>query len=194
MRRQLQQFLAPLACSAAKWTPSGSHLGRCLCMVSAALGCRSGCAITWACDESSDVVTSPHGMLPVLCPTTCPQYYQVPRLWLVGYDESRRPLSPQQVLLLLSAACCLAPQCWHVLSTGNRWLGRCSMAHGRTTVHATRGMAATGAACTNDDNEASCTGFQQYQQHKHRHTAMAWKWSCLVPMPTLMPIGAGGCE
>jgi hypothetical protein len=25
------------------------------------------------------------------------QYYQVPRLWLVGYDESRQPLAPKQV-------------------------------------------------------------------------------------------------
>ncbi len=27
----------------------------------------------------------------------CVQYYQVPRLWMVGYDESRHPLTPQQV-------------------------------------------------------------------------------------------------
>lgn len=29
---------------------------------------------------------------------TYDQYYQVPRLWLVGFDESRKPLSSQQVL------------------------------------------------------------------------------------------------
>lgn len=29
---------------------------------------------------------------------TYDQYYQVPRFWLVGYDESRRPLKPEQVL------------------------------------------------------------------------------------------------
>lgn len=29
------------------------------------------------------------------------QYYQVPRLWLVGYDESRQPLTPKQVRGLL---------------------------------------------------------------------------------------------
>mmetsp|Transcript_8738 Transcript_8738/g.18622 ORF Transcript_8738/g.18622 Transcript_8738/m.18622 type:complete len:301 (-) Transcript_8738:342-1244(-) len=29
---------------------------------------------------------------------TYDQYYQVPRLWLVGYDETRHPLNPQQVL------------------------------------------------------------------------------------------------
>ncbi len=29
-----------------------------------------------------------------------PQYYQVPRLWLVGYDESRHPLAPQQVTVM----------------------------------------------------------------------------------------------
>ena len=25
------------------------------------------------------------------------KYYQVPRFWLVGYDESRQPLKPKQV-------------------------------------------------------------------------------------------------
>ena len=25
------------------------------------------------------------------------KYYQVPRFWLVGYDESRQPLTPKQV-------------------------------------------------------------------------------------------------
>ncbi|GLI63457.1 hypothetical protein VaNZ11_006429 [Volvox africanus] len=29
---------------------------------------------------------------------TYDQYYQVPRLWLVGFDESRKPLRPQQVM------------------------------------------------------------------------------------------------
>mmetsp|Transcript_2151 Transcript_2151/g.3487 ORF Transcript_2151/g.3487 Transcript_2151/m.3487 type:complete len:308 (+) Transcript_2151:85-1008(+) len=29
---------------------------------------------------------------------TYDQYYQVPRTWLVGYDENRQPLTPQQVL------------------------------------------------------------------------------------------------
>ena len=28
---------------------------------------------------------------------TYDQYYQVPRLWLVGYDETRHPLAPPQV-------------------------------------------------------------------------------------------------
>ena len=31
---------------------------------------------------------------------TYDQYYQVPRLWLFGYDESRQPLAPQQVCVL----------------------------------------------------------------------------------------------
>ncbi len=26
------------------------------------------------------------------------KYYQVPRFWLVGYDEQRQPLTPKQVL------------------------------------------------------------------------------------------------
>jgi len=29
---------------------------------------------------------------------TYDQYYQVPRLWLVGFDEAKQPLTPQQVL------------------------------------------------------------------------------------------------
>lgn len=29
---------------------------------------------------------------------TYDQYYQVPRFWLVGYDESKKPLTPQQVM------------------------------------------------------------------------------------------------
>ncbi len=29
---------------------------------------------------------------------TYDQYYQVPRFWLVGYDETRHPLVPDQVL------------------------------------------------------------------------------------------------
>lgn len=34
---------------------------------------------------------------------TYDQYYQVPRFWLVGYDESRVPLKPEQVLEDVSA-------------------------------------------------------------------------------------------
>lgn len=28
---------------------------------------------------------------------TYDQYYQVPRFWLVGFDEAKRPLTPQHV-------------------------------------------------------------------------------------------------
>lgn len=28
---------------------------------------------------------------------TYDKYYQVPRFWLVGYDEARQPLKPKQV-------------------------------------------------------------------------------------------------
>lgn len=53
---------------------------------------------------------------------TYDQYYQVPRLWLVGYDEARQPLAPQQVRTVAVAvgsnparpvlymACCHAAQ------------------------------------------------------------------------------------
>lgn len=32
---------------------------------------------------------------------TYDKYYQVPRFWLVGYDENRQPLKPGQVCMLL---------------------------------------------------------------------------------------------
>lgn len=40
---------------------------------------------------------------------TYDKYYQVPRFWLVGYDESRQPLKPVQVhaALSYSSAGCL---------------------------------------------------------------------------------------
>lgn len=33
--------------------------------------------------------------MPLLPPP--PQYYQVPRIWLVGYNEAKQPLTPKQV-------------------------------------------------------------------------------------------------
>ena len=35
---------------------------------------------------------------------TYDQYYQVPRLWLVGFDEAKQPLTPEQVSAPVSGA------------------------------------------------------------------------------------------
>lgn len=46
---------------------------------------------------------------------TYDQYYQVPRFWLVGFDEAKQPLKPQQVRQQLTAGWQYSIDCKHKL-------------------------------------------------------------------------------
>ena len=52
---------------------------------------------------------------------TYDQYYQVPRFWLVGFDEAKQPLTPQQVRRVgPNCVCCMYVEVYTQCCSCNR--------------------------------------------------------------------------